>query len=176
MDNFIIDNSIPLSLAENITNKRTFDRFFPSQALEPSIDGRPLSTKYDILAVVDVRPTQLSVDKSPVYPTYSLKTTFNPGDRNAPWSGFASNINVESELRNQIYGLQKCDSSVYAPPSSSELYNDAKFNVRNQPAQPYPGLFEPEALKGSIAPTSRRIPMPKSAMMNDTRSQIKEVL
>ena len=55
-------------------------------------------------------------------PTYNIHNQFNPGNTVSPWSGFASNINIETELRNQVYALQKCSQSVYVPNSKSDLY------------------------------------------------------
>ena len=49
----------------------------------------------------------------------------------APWSGFATKINVESELRNQIYALQSCSQAVYVPDSKSDLYNPTFHNNSN---------------------------------------------
>lgn len=64
------------------------------------------------------------------------------GTRNAPWSGFASNINVESTLRNQFFALQKCDQSQYVPSSNSDLYNTYIPSHENQ--QTHPLLFKNE--------------------------------
>jgi hypothetical protein len=37
-------------------------------------------------------------------------------------------VNLESELRNQIYALQSCSQAVYVPDSSSDLYNPMIHN------------------------------------------------
>jgi hypothetical protein len=103
------------------TNERIYDRNLPSQMLQPYIDVRPVMTKYSYFPIVDPRKqTNVSLQQMP---SYNVEKTFNPGNRQAPWSGFASNINKESELRNQIYALQKCSQSVYVPSSTSDLYN-----------------------------------------------------
>ena len=55
-------------------------------------------------------------------PTYDIKTTFNPGNAEAPWSGFATNINEESKLRNQFFALQNCEQANYVPSTTSDMY------------------------------------------------------
>ena len=82
------------------TNTRIYDRNIPSQMLQPYLDVRPVMTKYSYFPIVDPRK-EISV-KLQQQPTFNTQTTFNPGNTQSPWSGFASNINTESELRNQI--------------------------------------------------------------------------
>jgi len=101
-------------------NSRIYDRNLPSQMLQPYISVRPVMTKYSFMPIVDPRK-ELSV-KLEQQPTYNSNVVFNPGNDTAPWSGYSSGINVESELRGQIYALQKCDQAVYVPNSNSDLY------------------------------------------------------
>jgi hypothetical protein len=102
------------------TNTRIYDRNIPSQILQPYLDVRPVMTKYSYLPIVDPRK---QVDTKLIQaPTFNVHTTFNPGNTQSPWSGFASNVNTESVLRNQIYALQKCSQAVYVPNSKSDLY------------------------------------------------------
>jgi len=122
----------------NETNGRIFDRNIPSSMLQPYISVRPVMTKYSILPIVDPRK-ELSV-KLPVQPTYNISQTFNPGNNTAPWSGYASEVNKESELRNQFFALQRCSQSVYVPNSKSDLY-DYQFRPLKQTIQPFPELF-----------------------------------
>jgi len=123
----------------NQTNRRIFDRNIPSGMLQPYLNVRPVLTKYSILPIVDPRK-ELSV-KLPIASTYSPHKTFNPGNAMAPWSGYASSVNTESELRNQIYALQKGSQSVYVPSSHSDLYQ-YKFTPSTQTTQPFPDLFK----------------------------------
>lgn len=102
------------------TNTRIYDRNIPSQMLQPYIDVRPVMTKYSYFPIVDPRK-ELDV-KLRQQPTFDVNKVFNPGNTQSPWSGFATNINKESELRNQIYALQKCSQAVYVPTSNSDLY------------------------------------------------------
>jgi hypothetical protein len=120
-----------------IMNSRSYSRVVPSKMLQPYLSVPPAQTKFSVLPIVDPRK-QINVPMEQL-PTYNIHTTFNPGDNGAPWSGFASSVNVESELRNQIYALQKCSQSVYVPNSKSDLY---KVNFASAPAnQPFPNLF-----------------------------------
>jgi len=118
-------------------NDRITARNAPSAPLQPQYSMRPVLTKYSIMPILDQRATPtVSIGE---YPQYNLETTFNPGNAQAPWSGFSSNINTESTLRNQFFALQNCEQSEYVPSSKSDLYN-----VRipeNYVKQPFPDLF-----------------------------------
>jgi hypothetical protein len=104
-------------------NKILYERNVPSNKLQPYLDVRPVMTKYSYFPIVD--PRKKLTTELEVMPAYNVHNTFNPGNTVSPWSGFASNVNVESELRNQIYALQKCSQSVYVPSSNSDLYHVA---------------------------------------------------
>ena len=119
-------------------NNRLSERNVPSAPLQPQFSIRPVSTKYSMLPIFDRRAdTTVPIENQPIY---SVNTVFNPGNAGAPWSGFASNINKESILRNQFFALQKCGQSSYMPSSSSDLYN-VVVGGRNE-EQPFPNLFK----------------------------------
>ena len=120
------------------TNTRIYDRNIPSQMLQPYLDVRPVMTKYSYFPIVDPRK-ELSVPLEQM-PTFNVGKVFNPGNATAPWSGYASNVNLESELRNQVYALQKCSQATYVPNSNSDLYKYDFKSVR-QP-NPHELLFE----------------------------------
>lgn len=120
------------------TNHRIYDRNIPSTPLQPYLSVRPASTKYSIMPIVDPR-RKINVPLN-VMPTFNPFTAFNPGNDEGPWSGYATNINIESELKNQIYALQRCGQSVYVPNSTSDLYNYGFTPKANAP-QPFPDLF-----------------------------------
>ena len=158
-------------LANNI-NKQIYNRNLPSQILQPYVDIRPVMTKYATMPIMDMRGS--SHVPLTVQPLYNIETTFNPGNRMAPWSGFATNINVESELRNQVYALQKCSQSVYVPSSTSDLYN---FNFTtspqvNQYPQTYPLLFQ-KYIPDKFNPNPERIGL--ESFNNHTRQQLKNI-
>jgi hypothetical protein len=115
---------------------RMFSRNVPSQVLQSQFSMRPVSTKYATMPIMDQR----SQCKEPIQqvPVYNTKTQFNPGTAQSPWSGFATNVNVESDLRNQVFALQRSQQSVYIPSSHSDLYNEtvqAKNNF-DKPSNP----------------------------------------
>lgn len=127
MNNHNIPNYLysvePTECVEKIhqqTNQRIYDRNIPSQPLQQYVSVRPVLTKYSYLPIVDPRK-EINVRLEQM-PFYNSETIFNPGNTQSPWSGFATNINKESELRNQLYALQKCSQSVYVPSSKSDLY------------------------------------------------------
>ena len=102
-------------------NTKIAKRNIPSAPLKPEFSSRPVSTKYAILPIVDRRaPVNVPFKE---YELYNVEKIFNPGTAQAPWEGFAANINVDSALRNQFFALQKCPEAYFIPSSSSSLYN-----------------------------------------------------
>jgi hypothetical protein len=147
------------------TNQRIYDRNIPSAPLQPYLSVRPASTKYSIMPIVDPR-RKINVPLN-VMPTYNPSATFNPGNDEGPWSGYASNVNVESELKNQIYALQSCDQAVYVPSSNSDLYNYG-FTPKSQVHQPFPDLFSiPQFDQCNRMPDQ----MHQAVFFNPTRTQ-----
>ncbi len=152
------------------TNERMYDRNLPSQMLQQYIDVRPVMTKYSYFPIVDPRkPTNIPLQQMP---TYNVEQNFNPGNRQAPWSGFASNINKESELRNQIYALQKCSQSVYVPSSTSDLYN-YQFQTPYTP-NPHELLFNDETFD-AFNPNPSPGLCGSGIFFNSTRCQVKDM-
>lgn len=133
----------PVSKRQQTIYNRTYSRNIPSHMIQPYLDSRPIMTKYTHLSIVDKR----NVSSIPViqHPTFSHQDVFHAGINSGPWSGFASNINHESELRNQIYALQSNNQAVYIPSSTSSLYNVKwhNHNVSNQ-KDPFPNLCSVE--------------------------------
>lgn len=152
------------------TNQRIYSRNIPSQMLQPYIDVRPVMTKYSYFPIVDPRKN-ISVPLQQM-PTYNVHQVFNPGNTQSPWSGFATNINTESELRNQVYALQKCSQAVYVPSSSSDLYN-YKFQTKKT-QNPHELLFQNESFD-SFNPNPSPGEVGVGLFNNPTRVQIKEM-
>lgn len=152
------------------TNRRIYDRNIPSQPLQPYIDVRPVMTKYSYFPIINPRrKINVPLEKMP---TYNVNTVFNPGNTTSPWSGFASNINVKSELRNQVYALQKCSQSVYVPNSNSDLYN-YKFKTVIKP-NPHELLFNnPSFNEFNPNPNSNTIG--SGIFLNSTRVQVRDL-
>jgi hypothetical protein len=152
------------------TNTRIYSRNIPSQMLQPYIDVRPVMTKYSFLPIVDPRkPTSVRMEQQP---TYNVNKTFNPGNDSAPWSGYASNVNLESELRNQVYALQKCSQAVYVPDSKSDLY-DYKFKTIKQP-NPHELLFQNDGF-ASFNPNPDKNVVGANLFNNSTRVQVRDM-
>jgi hypothetical protein len=152
------------------TNKRIYDRNIPSQLLQPYFDVRPVMTKYSYLPIVDPRK-QINVPIKQT-PTYNVNTVFNPGNTTSPWSGFASSINLESELRNQVYALQKCSQSVYVPNSTSDLYNYT-FKTVSKP-NPHELLFQTNSF-ASFDPNPDAKVVGSEMFFNNTRVQVRDM-
>ena len=147
-------------------NARLADRNIPSAPLQPQFSIRPVSTKYAMMPLFDRRPKPTV----PIVaePTYSVEKVFNPGSAQAPWSGFASNINEESSLRNQFFALQRCEQSQWVPSSRSDMYEVEVAGRRE--VQPFPGLFAEEkfdAFDPNICKTGGEL------WGNHTRQQLK---
>lgn len=154
------------------TNHRIYDRNIPSQPLQPYLDVRPVLTKYSYFPIVDPR-RQVGVPLKQL-PTYNQHTVFNPGNTQGPWSGFASKINTESELRNQLYALQKCSQAVYVPNSTSDLYQYS-FQPTRGPENSHSLLFAQETFQ-QFNPNPAPNYIGSAMFHNATRAQIKDLL
>ena len=165
-------NVVCVSKIHEQTNHRIYNRNIPSQMLQPYLDVRPVMTKYSHMPVVDPR-REINV-KLEQMPTYNSHAVFNPGNTKSPWSGFSTNINLESELRNQIFALQNCDQSVYVPNSNSDLYNYS-FNINNTiQNNPHSLLFQQNNFCDFNPNPDDKI-VGSSMFNNSTRSQIKDI-
>lgn len=154
----------------NQTNHRIYDRNIPSQMLQPYIDVRPVLTKYSYFPIVDPRrPVKVPLQQMP---TFNISQTFNPGNATAPWSGFATNINTESELRNQIYALQKCSQAVYVPSSRSDLY---QYNFKTPTQQNPHQLLSQSEYFLPFDPNPDKSVCGTSMFYNNTRCQVKDI-
>lgn len=153
-----------------ITNMRTFERIIPSQPLQSYLEARPSSTKYSLLPIVDPRK-EINV---PLIQraTYTPESVYNPGNDGAPWSGYASNVNNESLLRNQVYALQKCSQSEYIPSSKSSLYVHKTTNIYPV-EQTHKYLFKDETFSKKSFQHSQHIGY--SMFNNATRCQLKNL-
>jgi len=170
MNNPYKESNICNSQIHEQTNKRIYDRNIPSQLLQPYLDFRPAITKYSYFPIVEPKK-EIKVPMEQL-PTYNPHKVFNPGNTQSPWSGFASNINKESELRNQIYALQRCSQSVYVPTSNSDLYT-YNFKTKTQ-ENPHQLLFETENFS-SFNPNPDAATIGTGIFMNSTRSQVKDM-
>jgi hypothetical protein len=148
-------------------SQRMYERNVPSAPLQPAFSVRPVSSKYEMMPVYDRRaPATVPIHKEP---TYNIGQTFNPGSAVAPWSGFATNVNVESSLRNQFFALQNCEQSTYVPSTESDMY---KVHVKGQKAsQPFPNLFKQQAFESKKYENDN---VGTNVFSNHTRQQMKD--
>lgn len=161
----------PTSLRQQTVYLRSSERNIPSQPLQPYLEARPVMTKYSLLPIVDPRK---AVNVPLIQQaTYSPDIIYNPGNDFGPWSGYASNINHESELRNQIFALQSCAQAAYIPSSKSSLYQ-VKWQQNKNIQQPFPNLFQNQ----QFCPTNPN-PNPDkigfALFNNSTRQQTKDL-
>lgn len=155
---------------QNIENIRIYERNIPSAPLQPYLDVRPVNTKYSYLPIVDPRK-KLHVPMNQL-PTYNQQTVFNPGQPQGPWSGFATEVNTESILRNQVFALQKCSQAAYVPNTNSDMYT---YSFQSQTvAQPHELLFEKDKFK-CFNPNPNKNIVGNGLFFNSTRSQMKDV-
>lgn len=125
-------------------NTRILDRFHPdpirgqTNSLEVNYSPRSVPTKYARFPIIE-RRTKANVGIGQL-PNYQIETQFNPGYRGAV-SGYQSNVDKETILRNQVFALQRdIGQSTFIPSSNSDLYKT--YIVSRPSQQPYPRLFE----------------------------------
>lgn len=106
-------------------NERIHERV-QSRPLQTYLEARPVSSKYSHFPIIEPR----KISKVPMIkqPEYHPERIEYKGSTKAPWVGYASNVNHESELRNQFYKLQKNSSDIYVPNSQSDLYSYVTTN------------------------------------------------
>jgi len=161
----------PSSQRQQTVYLRSFERNIPSQPLQPYLDARPVMTKYSTLPIIDLRK---SITTPLIQqPTYTPERIYNPGNDSGPWSGYASNINHESELRNQIFALQSCTQAIYIPSSKSSLYKTSWQNT-NKMQQPFPTLFQNEQFC-PVNPNPNPEKIGYALFNNATRQQTKDL-
>ena len=109
-------------------NNELIKRNVPSQPLQPYLTVPSVSTRFVVQPKYDfsIPPCILPKQEKPELiqqSTYDTSTYFYPGNRKAPFSGFSTNINVESQLRNQHIKASKDKMNIYVPHSKSSLYH-----------------------------------------------------
>lgn len=153
-------------------NDRLFHRNQPDQPLPPNFDPRPVPTKYSRFPVLDQRmPTTIPIESNF---NYSLEQSFAPAVmKNGPVNGFIKNVNMESELRNQYFALQRgADQACYVPSSTSDMYrvNLSTSTTRNE-EQVFPLLFENPSFSQDVHPNLVDQRIGKDTYYNHTRTQ-----
>tara|TARA_B100000989_G_scaffold16000_2_gene10681 strand:+ start:1719 stop:2222 length:504 start_codon:yes stop_codon:yes gene_type:complete len=115
----------------NEINKDIFERNIPSENMQVHLPQRSVSTKYSHFPILDSRKeTNVLLNYSRPYDNSQM---FFPGNRKPHFCGFARNVDLESDLRNQFFALQKADQAAYVPNSSSNMYeNNINFINTNK--------------------------------------------
>jgi hypothetical protein len=158
-------------------NTRILARDKPDQPLPPNFDPRPVLTKYAYFPMLDAR-MPATVPIQPSY-DYSIEKNFTPPLMSVgPVSGFINNIDVENNLRNQYFALQKgAGQNVYVPSKDSDLYKVTVSSITPQPQQPYPGLFNVPQFQCNPDYTNlaKEPALGKDLFNNYTRTQLRTV-
>jgi hypothetical protein len=102
---------------DNELNQKIYKRNIPGQNMKPNFSFRPQSTKYTHFQLIDK-----DVKSKVPLMTYD-KVKYNPSQR-GPTNEYFQKIDLESELRNQVYALQKDSQHYYIPNINSDLYQN----------------------------------------------------
>lgn len=104
-------------------NDRMSSRNVPSHKLQAVFDPRPQSTRRNIFPALNNQSLGVTTPIEKQKP-YNQMTQFNPGT-SAPYSGYATNIDQESRMKNIFMPYQKYTGQTqYIPSSKSDLYNE----------------------------------------------------
>jgi hypothetical protein len=152
-------------------DQRISSRFVPDRPLPPNFDPRPVMTKYTLFPMVDNRmPATI-----PIQPNYYAPSPSNfvpPVMRLGPVAGFQRNVDVETDLRNQVYALQKnVDATAYVPASTSDLYRVTPVHGVGTGENPQHGLLFQQFAFASMPPVDPRIG--RELLHNSTRAQLR---
>ena len=120
-------------------NNRIQSRQFSDKPLAPNFSSRPILSKYSRFPIFGKRENVEIYPKS----VHHVESNFSPATRNGPANGYLSNIDFETNLRNQNARLgNKEDSTMFVPSSKSDLYNVPVPVQRVVETQPHPNLFD----------------------------------
>ena len=87
---------------------------------------------------------------------------------------FKEFVNLESELRSQVFALQKCNQAAYVPSSNSDLYKYS-YNPNNaKQSQTHSLLFQKENFCDFNPNPDNKI-VGSGMFYNSTRTQVKEI-
>jgi hypothetical protein len=154
----------------NHINLEISKRNIPSTNIQPYLSVHPVSTKYQIYPCLNERKeSNVPLEQ---YSTFNSKITFNPANKQSPnWCNY---INIESELRNQNYGLTKGGNHIFIPNSNSDLYfyKFEEQSMNNDLYNPHKNLFKNE----NFQPFNPNINnLGYQLFYNNTRIQMKEI-
>jgi hypothetical protein len=136
-------------------NDRIFNRNTPINYFNPVFEQRSQNTKYQKY------PITQNVENDVFRMNYKTK-----------WTDFASNVNNESVLRNQIYPRTNSTIGQYIPSSSSELYNRQSIEKQNE-IQVFPDLFSSNKFNNTEPGDLGKLG--RDNFYNHTRQQLKNM-
>lgn len=165
-----MSNEQSVSQRQQTIYNRTIERIIPDKPLQSQLSMRPVTTKNTYFPMLNPK-TNNSIRQ---YQTFDTNVNFNPGNTKGPWSGFASNINTESIVRNQIYASQKNPLSAYIPSSNSSLYVN-KWKNTNTVEQPFHNLFNGDKVNDIVSTNPNDKYVGISLFNNSTRQQLKDI-
>ena len=123
-------------------NDRIHGRIRPDNnvVLITNFDIRSVPTRNSLIfPIIDVKTSTKSCKNT----LYNIDENFAPIQSKGPFANFVKTIDKESDLRNQIYALQRgAVQSTYIPSSNSDLYNNVVPTSSVNIEQPFRGLFE----------------------------------
>ena len=154
-----------------LLNKRIYQRNIPSQVIHQSMDPRMAPTRQVLFPGLDT----WKQSATPILSNegYNQGTQFNPGTK-APYSGYATFVDVESRLHNSFAPTQKYTVlGKFVPSTASDLYrNSVEENLAKQHEQPFPALFTEEQFgPKNVNPMN----LGNLAFNNATRQQVKNI-
>lgn len=171
-------------------NNKIFDRNIPSHNLQMQFDPRPINTKFVLYPTSDIRQqTMTNITPIRIQPCYNMSKTFNPGNDKGPYSGYATNVDTESSLKDINMANQKwCSQTRFVPSSNSDLYQNNidyttnQSNIRNikdiqisgnDKVQDHSLLFEDNTITTPFDPNACNIGY--NLFNNHTRQQVKNL-
>jgi hypothetical protein len=131
-------------------NSRLVERLNVSKNPTVLFSPRPSPTKYVKMPVVyDPMPSSVKIKNR------TSELSFFPTDSMAP--GALDKTDIESNLKNIGFALQKNDRAVYVPSSKSDLYTETKLGNQGE-RQPHPLLFTHVVTKNTGIPSNLVVP------------------
>ena len=120
-------------------SKRMYERNVPYNPLQMTFSPRPVDTRFVVMPILDCHmPSKEPIE---IRTVFNPRLNFTPGE--APFSGFANEIDEESKLMNIVTPLQKADKSKFIPSSHSDLYNNTYLAQTTKPVKmTNKGLFK----------------------------------
>jgi len=108
-------------------NGEMYNRNLSSEPVQMNFSPRPTQTRFVRMPLVHCKK------ESPVHianlPDYEVSETYLPAAE-APYSGYANNVDTETILRGAVFPLQRGARSKFIPSSDSNMYQYQVVNGR----------------------------------------------